>query len=379
MSKPKYRFSEFNGDWNTCTAGDILDERKTKQKITDDAPLLAFAAGQGVIDRSERKTNNRDFLTNDMENKVYLLTEYDDIVYNPANLKYGAIDRNTLGRGVISPIYVTFTTQEVPKFVELLVKSYRFQQRALQYEEGSVVKLKAVKPDDFIKVRVDIPPTRAEQQKIADFFELIDKKIKLQEDNISFLESQMKGLMNKLLTQELRFTKSDGSSYPEWDEGKIKDFCVYSSSSRAAGDATETGDFPLYDANEQIGFTDICVEEKYISIIKDGSGVGRVRVLQPNTYCIGTMGIITPKPNITFNYMYYVIANINFQKYMVGGAIPHIYFKDYGNESIKLPTIEEQEKIAECLATFDQKIEVERKILSDWQSLKRGMMQKMFL
>lgn len=40
-----------------------------KQKISKEVPLLAFAAGQGVIDRSERKTNNRDFLTKDSTKK----------------------------------------------------------------------------------------------------------------------------------------------------------------------------------------------------------------------------------------------------------------------------------------------------------------------
>jgi type I restriction enzyme S subunit len=46
----------------------------------------------------KRKSNNRDHLTLDQENKIYKLTELNDIVYNPSNLKYGAIDRNKHGR-----------------------------------------------------------------------------------------------------------------------------------------------------------------------------------------------------------------------------------------------------------------------------------------
>ena len=114
---PEVRFSGFTDDWEQHELGEVLTERKILQKISDDAPILAFASGQGVIDRSERKSNNRDHLTLDQTNKIYKLTEYNDIVYNPSNLKYGAIDRNKHGRGVISPIYVTFTTEEEPSFI----------------------------------------------------------------------------------------------------------------------------------------------------------------------------------------------------------------------------------------------------------------------
>ena len=100
---PQVRFRGFSAEWEQVTLGEVLTERSVLQKISDDAPIRAFAAGQGVINRSERKSNNRDHLTLDQANKLYKLTEYDDIVYNPANLKYGAIDRNKLGRGVISP------------------------------------------------------------------------------------------------------------------------------------------------------------------------------------------------------------------------------------------------------------------------------------
>ena len=84
--KPNVRFSGFAEDWKEQELGEILTERKVLQKISEDAPILAFAAGQGVIDRSERKSNNRDHLTVDQANKIYKLTEFNDIVYNPSNL-----------------------------------------------------------------------------------------------------------------------------------------------------------------------------------------------------------------------------------------------------------------------------------------------------
>lgn len=184
--------------WEQRKLGDILSERKIRSKISKEIPLLAFAAGQGVIDRSERKTNNRDFLTKDANTKTYLLTKYNDIVYNPSNLKYGAIDRNKYGLGVISPIYATFETNQVPEFIELIVTSYSFKQRALQYEEGTVTKRQSVKPENLLTLDVSISKTLEEQQKIGTFFQQLDNTIALHQRKLDYLKEMKKGLLQKM-------------------------------------------------------------------------------------------------------------------------------------------------------------------------------------
>ena len=79
--KPDVRFKRYSEEWLQKELKEILSERKLLQKISDDAPILAFASGQGVIDRSERKSNNRDHLTLDQENKIYKLTEVNLKIY----------------------------------------------------------------------------------------------------------------------------------------------------------------------------------------------------------------------------------------------------------------------------------------------------------
>lgn len=195
---PEVRFPGFTDAWEQRKLDTILKERKVKQKISNEAPLLAFAAGQGVIDRSERKTNNRDFLTKDPTEKTYLLTKYDDIVYNPSNLKYGAIDRNKHGQGVISPIYVTFETDEIPSFIELILKSENFKQRALQFEEGTVTKRQSVKPENLLSLGVVLPSSKDEQKKIGDFFKQLDDTITLHQRKLEHLQQKKKSLLQQM-------------------------------------------------------------------------------------------------------------------------------------------------------------------------------------
>lgn len=195
---PEIRFKGFTDAWEQRELGEVLTERKILQKITDDAPVLAFASGQGVIDRSERKSNNRDHLTLDQINKIYLLTEYNDIVYNPSNLKYGAIDRNKYRKGVISPIYVTFTTEEEPSFIELIVKSEKFKLRALLFEEGTVVKRQSVKPKNLLTLEVNISSSRDEQKKIGALFAHLDNLITLHQRKLEKLKNIKKSCLDKM-------------------------------------------------------------------------------------------------------------------------------------------------------------------------------------
>lgn len=195
---PEIRFPGFNEAWEQRNLNNILRERKVKQKISEEAPLLAFAAGQGVIDRKDRKTNNRDFLTKDSTTKKYLLTKFDDIVYNPANVKYGAIDRNKHGQGVISPIYVTFETDEFPAFIELIVKSENFKQRALQYEEGTVTKRQSVKPENLLSLNIILPKSKNEQIQIGNFFMQLDELITLHQQELEALKQTKKAFLQKM-------------------------------------------------------------------------------------------------------------------------------------------------------------------------------------
>lgn len=215
--KPALRFKGCIEDWKECPLGQVLVERNELQKITEDAPILAFASGQGVIDRSERKSNNRDHLTKDQATKIYKLTEFDDIVYNPSNLKYGAIDRNKHGRGVISPIYVTFTTDEEPSFIELIVKSEKFKLRALRFEEGTVVKRQSVKPENLLSLNVVISPSREEQKFLGNLFTHLDGLIAHNQSKYDKLATVKKAMLQKMfpkkgkLVPEIRFKGFSGN------------------------------------------------------------------------------------------------------------------------------------------------------------------------
>ena len=135
MNEPKLRFKADDGsqfpDWEKKKLSDIFVERREMQCIDDEYNLLSFTIEQGVINPEDKKTNKRDFLMKDKASKKFLRTEYNDIIYNPANLKYGAINRNKLGKGLLSPIYAIFYTEQNAVFMESIVRNPDFIKRTL--------------------------------------------------------------------------------------------------------------------------------------------------------------------------------------------------------------------------------------------------------
>lgn len=121
----------------------------------------------------------------------------------------------------------------------------------------------------------------------------------------------------------------------------------------------ETGPFPIYGASGFIKNVSFYHNSKpYLSIVKDGSGFGRVTIMEAYSSVIGTLQYIFPKDGIDLKYLYYSLISIDFKKYVAGAAIPHIYFKDYKNEPFLWMPLPEQQRIVaildEAFAAIDQ-------------------------
>ena len=186
---PEIRFNGFTQAWEQRKLEEILIQRIQHQKITSNVPLLAFSYAEGVIDPNDKKTNKRDFIMTDKYNKIFSKTEKNDIIYNPANVIHGAIHRNKLGIGVVSPIYKIFICQNInPKFLGERLHTDEFIAEIAKYIEGSVIKLRTLSPEQFLDMSIEVPSSRIEQEKIGSMFENLDNLITLhQRLNASYL------------------------------------------------------------------------------------------------------------------------------------------------------------------------------------------------
>lgn len=135
-------------------------------------------------------------------------------------------------------------------------------------------------------------------------------------------------------------------------ECRVKDICIKGSSNLKQKDVEgKKGLYPVYGASGIISSIDTYHQEnEYIAIVKDGSGIGRVSFMPPKSSVIGTMQYILPKEGYDIRYIGYCLQSLGLNKYKQGAAIPHIYFRDYGERNIIVTdNINEQRRIVSYL------------------------------
>jgi type I restriction enzyme, S subunit len=137
----------------------------------------------------------------------------------------------------------------------------------------------------------------------------------------------------------------------DWEMKTLGEVCERDSSNVSQNQLNnEEGPYPIFGASGLIKNVSFYHRNKpYLSIVKDGSGVGRVTKMDAYTSIIGTLQYILPKENIDLSYLYYSLISIDFKKYVAGAAIPHIYFKDYKNEPFIWRPLAEQQRIVAIL------------------------------
>lgn len=159
-------------------------------------------------------------------------------------------------------------------------------------------------------------------------------------------------------------------------ESRLKDICIKGSSNLKQKDVEgKKGLYPVYGASGKISSIDIYHQEnEYIAIVKDGSGIGRVSFMPPKSSVIGTMQYILPKEGYNIRYIGYCLQSLGLNKYKQGAAIPHIYFRDYGERIVKVSEdIDEQRRIVSYLDSsfklIDEIKEKAQKSLSEAKAL----------
>ncbi|WP_282675417.1 restriction endonuclease subunit S, partial [Lactococcus cremoris] len=185
---------------------------------------VSFTVENGVTPKTDRYEREQ-LVVGDKSSKKYKVTVLNDIVYNPANLKFGAISRNKYGNAVFSPIYVTFSVNNdvtMPEFIEMLITRKDFIKRALKYQQGTVYERQSVSPENLLSMNLYLPG-KLEQEKIGTFFKHLDDTISLQQRKLDLLKEQKKGYLQKMFPKngekipELRFA----GFADDWEERKL--------------------------------------------------------------------------------------------------------------------------------------------------------------
>lgn len=382
MIAPAIRFSEFSAPWRSTTLGDECSFSKgkgiSKADIDPEGATPCVRYGQLYTDYG---TVIGDVISHTSVDQALLRMSEGGEVIIPASgedSKDIATAAVVINKGVaLGGDLNILTTDHDGHFLAEYLSGKKRMDLAVLAQGNSVVHLY---PKQLSGVAIEIP-TLPEQRRIADALSAVDAKINLlarKRDNLARFKA---GLMQKVFSQEVRFTREDGSAYPDWEEKELGDIAAAKTSSRSVGSIPdEEGRCAVYGATGIITrITSYDVKGEHIGIVKDGAGVGRVMMCEAMSSITGTLVSLTAKNGFCLRYLHQYLQTIDFSSYITGSTIPHIYFRDYKHERSNHPCWEEQVRISSFLDSFDSRVALVNEKISTMQSFKKGLLQQMFV
>ncbi len=380
---PKLRFSGFEGEWKKILLEDFATRGSGHTPSKSHPEYYSGDINWISLTDSKRLDNGYIEFTNTkitqlgLDNSSAVLHPAGSVLLSrDAGVGKSAVMKHSMA---VSQHFIVWTAKEN-------VSSNWFLYNVLQILKPEFERIaigntiKTIGLPYFKKLKITAPSFK-EQQKIASFLSAVDEKIQQLSRKKELLEQYKKGIIQQLFSRKLRFKDENGNDYPNWEEKKLGDVATKKSYNISANKIEDNfGDFIIYGASGILKKVDFYKEESdYISIVKDGAGVGRLLYCKGKSSVLGTMEIISPKQNIDTYFLYCLLSNIDFVKYVTGSTIPHIYFKDYSSEICGIPSLREQQKIAYFLSGIDGKIEQVNGQLVKTQEFKKGLLQQMFV
>ena len=170
---PFYTFS-----WEQRKVGDLLIERNQQAPMSDEYPLMAFIANEGVAPKGERY--DRSALVTDTVNKLYKKTEKGDFIYSSNNLETGSIGLNKYGKACISPVYSIFEPTGIADsdFLGRRLVRKDFINAMVKWRQGVIYGQWRIHESDFLKIEITVPSVE-EQRKIGTYLDQLDHLITL--------------------------------------------------------------------------------------------------------------------------------------------------------------------------------------------------------
>ena len=377
MNIPKLRFKDNNGNdypqWEKKKLGDIVQFLDNKRKPLEQSERIhgkyPYYGASGIIDY----INNYIF-----DEELVLLSE------DGANI----IDRNY-------PIcYIATGKYWVNNHAHVLKTKSQYLNKILcealerlNYNKYNTGTAQPKLNQDICKNILLNIPILHEQEKIANFFSTIDKKIKNLANTITSLENQKKGLLQQIFSQKLRFKDKNGNNYPNWKKKKLGDLFTI----KAGGDINKENfseqysiefKYPVYanalTNNGLYGYSNIYkIDKPSITVTGRGINVGFALSREPFYYPIVRLLVLIPNININFTFF---TESINFiHIFNESTGVPQLTAPQLSKVNVYVPNIEEQNKIGNLFDKLNEKIDNKKAQLEHWQQIKKGLLQQMFV
>ena len=401
--EPNIRFNQFKDLWKVVELDSISQKVKTKNINNKFENVLTNSAEFGIIPQ-------RDFFDKSIANlknlNSYYVVQPNDFVYNPRisnKAPVGPIKANfSNSTGVMSPLYYVFRTQNIDVFflAKYFDTSYWHKFMKLNGDTGARSDRFAIKDSVFKKMPIPFP-SLPEQSAIGSLFRSLDDLLASYKDNLANYQSLKATMLSKMFPKagqtvpEIRLDGFEGEwevvnlgtlidNYDEIISGE-SGFPIATSSRKGLylqNDYFEGGrtgiDLTLDFHRVPIGY----VTYRHMSddsIFKFNKNNFETDVLVSKEYPVFISNCIS---DIDF-LLYHLNNSRLFLRFStmqkLGGTRVRLYYKNLITYKIAVPTVKEQQAIGTYFSNLDNLINSHQEKISQLETLKKKLLQDMFI
>ncbi len=408
MKVPQLRFKEFSGEWEEKTIKSMTsllkDGSHGTHKDFPESDYLLLSAKNIINDKIEIYDNDRRISKEDYHQ-----------IYKNYSLKNGDIILTivgTIGRtAIVNNLHKVAFQRSVAFFrFDNYNSNYIFQLFHTKNFVNELEKRKVVSAQpgiylgDLSKIKLNIP-SKQEQEKIASFLSSLDTKIEQLTKKAKLLSEYKKGTMQKIFSQEIRFSPKgtssqaqgedeNGKNYPNWEEEELgnlisiiskkfnpKTNCEIKKCIELENLSQGTGQLLDYVySNEQESIKN-SFEKSQILFGKLRPYLKKFWKANFDGVCSSEIWVLS-SIKVLNEYLLYLIQTKKFNdiaNVSSGSKMPRSDWKYMSVIPFKYPSKEEQTKIANFLSSIDTKIEQNQKALEKTKEFKKALLQQMFV
>nr|CAA6811666.1 MAG: Type I restriction-modification system, specificity subunit S (EC [uncultured Thiotrichaceae bacterium] len=368
--------------------GELFASSRKKGKAG--LPLMSVTLHNGLIVRNTLDRRTETSLNPD----EHLLVKEGFIAYNMMRVWQGALGRADFD-GLVSPAYVVLqpTGLADSHYAGYLFKSSRMIYLFWAYSYGLTKDRLRLYYNDFARIRVKIPPL-PEQKKISKILSTWDKAISVTEQLLANSQQQKTALMQQLLTGKRRSLDFEG----KWKEVTVgaTSKCFSGGTPSKGNEEYYNGDIPWVTSGK-LNDRFVRSVDKYISeeglkkssakvvengcilVAMYGATAGKVAINEIEGATINQAVLaMEPKSGYSNLFLFYLLEReMNKALKFAQGGQPNLNASIIKGLKIQMPSLSEQQKIAETLSTADREIETLQQKLTHLKQEKKALMQQL--
>ena len=417
MEKPKIRFKGYQEDWEQRKVTELLKNSSSAMKI---GPFGSALKKEYFVEEGIKVYAQENAFTGDFSMGDYFITEDkykelkscelypgDLVISMMGTIGACAIFPKNAEKGIMNShlLRLQFNNEVIPEYIMYLLRDSVLIRK--QIDRLSVGSIMSGLSSSVVKKLVFPIPKLAEQKRIVEYLDSIDRLITLHQRKCEEMKILKKYMLQKMFPQngqlvpQIRF-----SGFTEdWEQRKVTELgeIYIGLVTTMTEHYTDNGHLLIRNSDIKDGYFEFGENPIYLDEEFSEQNKSRMHqlgdVITVHTGDIGTSAVIgenevnsigfatiVTRPNqeiLDSNYFATYLNTDTHKQWAVsmatGDGRSNYNLKDYTKLVVPIPEIEEQKKIAACIVNLNSLITLHQQKCDELRNIKKFMLQNMFI